>query len=405
MFNLFKKNKTQQEQINAIIDEMTLYGQPFRYFIENMEQDDRILQIQMRIFEGDDTAELERQYAVLQQKLAPLGIDEVNLNVIISSTDPKPADATSATSQAGVQTHNPKTSASASAKALHQNSIPVHQTESKPAKPAPKQSELTTHPRIANIVAVASGKGGVGKSTTTVNLALALQKLGKKVGILDADIYGPSIPAMLGVAGIKPAVENDQFVPIDADGIAVLSIGNLLDGDSTPVAWRGIKATGALMQLYGQTNWPMLDYLLIDMPPGTGDIQLSISQKIPVSGAVIVTTPQHIALLDAQKGIEMFVKTQIPVLGVVENMATHICSNCGHEEAIFGVGGGDMMASQYQVPLLGQLPLVATIRQQMDMGKPQTLQNSEVGEHYLHIAQKIDASIGQFQKKSTQRFF
>lgn len=405
MFNLFKKNKTQQEQINAIIDEMTLYGQPFRYFIENMEQDDRILQIQMRIFEGDDTAELERQYAVLQQKLAPLGIDEVNLNVIISSTDPKPADATSATSQAGVQTHNPKTSASASAKALHQNSIPVHQTESKPAKPAPKQSELTTHPRIANIVAVASGKGGVGKSTTTVNLALALQKLGKKVGILDADIYGPSIPAMLGVAGIKPAVENDQFVPIDADGIAVLSIGNLLDGDSTPVAWRGIKATGALMQLYGQTNWPMLDYLLIDMPPGTGDIQLSISQKIPVSGAVIVTTPQHIALLDAQKGIEMFVKTQIPVLGVVENMATHICSNCGHEEAIFGVGGGDMMASQYQVPLLGQLPLVATIRQQMDVGKPQTLQNSEVGEHYLHIAQKIDASIGQFQKKSTQRFF
>lgn len=405
MFNLFKKNKTQQEQINAIIDEMTLYGQPFRYFIENMEQDDRILQIQMRIFEGDDTAELERQYVVLQQKLSSVGIDEVNLNVIISSTDPKPADATSATSQAGVQTHNPKTSASASAKALHQNSIPVHQTESKPAKPAPKQSDLTAHPRIANIVAVASGKGGVGKSTTTVNLALALQKLGKKVGILDADIYGPSIPAMLGVAGIKPAVENDQFVPIDANGIAILSIGNLLDGDSTPVAWRGIKATGALMQLYGQTNWPMLDYLLIDMPPGTGDIQLSISQKIPVSGAVIVTTPQHIALLDAQKGIEMFVKTQIPVLGVVENMATHICSNCGHEEAIFGVGGGDMMASQYQVPLLGQLPLVATIRQQMDMGKPQTLQNSEVGEHYLHIAQKIDASIGQFQKKSTQRFF
>lgn len=405
MFNLFKKNKTQQEQINAIIDEMTLYGQPFRYFIENMEQDDRILQIQMRIFEGDDTAELERQYAVLQQKLSSVGIDEVNLNVIISSTDPKPADATSATSQTGVQTHNPKTSASASAKALQQNSIPVHQTESKPAKPAPKQSDLTAHPRIANIVAVASGKGGVGKSTTTVNLALALQKLGKKVGILDADIYGPSIPAMLGVAGIKPAVENDQFVPIDANGIAILSIGNLLDGDSTPVAWRGIKATGALMQLYGQTNWPMLDYLLIDMPPGTGDIQLSISQKIPVSGAVIVTTPQHIALLDAQKGIEMFVKTQIPVLGVVENMATHICSNCGHEEAIFGVGGGDMMASQYQVPLLGQLPLVATIRQQMDMGKPQTLQNSEIGEHYLHIAQKIDASIGQFQKKSTQRFF
>lgn len=405
MFNLFKKNKTQQEQINAIIDEMTLYGQPFRYFIENMEQDDRILQIQMRIFEGDDTAQLERQYAVLQQKLSSVGIDEVNLNVIISSTDPKPADATSATSQAGVQTHNPKTSASASAKALHQNSIPVHQTESKPAKPAPKQSDLTAHPRIANIVAVASGKGGVGKSTTTVNLALALQKLGKKVGILDADIYGPSIPAMLGVSGVKPAVENDQFVPIDANGIAILSIGNLLDGDSTPVAWRGIKATGALMQLYGQTNWPMLDYLLIDMPPGTGDIQLSISQKIPVSGAVIVTTPQHIALLDAQKGIEMFVKTQIPVLGVVENMATHICSNCGHEEAIFGSGGGDMMASQYQVPLLGQLPLVATIRQQMDTGKPQTLQNGEIGEHYLHIAQKIDASIGQFQKKSTQRFF
>lgn len=406
MFNLFKKNKTQSEQINAIIDEMMLYGQPFRYFIENMEQDGRTLQIKMRIFEGDDTAQLERQYAVLQQKLLPVGIDEVNLNVVIASTAQSSADtAQPATSQTGVQTHNPKASTVASANASRQNSIPAHQPESKPAKPAPKQSELTAHPRIANIVAVASGKGGVGKSTTTVNLALGLQKLGKKVGILDADIYGPSIPAMLGVSGVKPAVENDQFVPIDADGIAVLSIGNLLDGDSTPVAWRGIKATGALMQLYGQTNWPMLDYLLIDMPPGTGDIQLSMAQKIPVTGAVIVTTPQHIALLDAQKGIEMFVKTQIPVLGVVENMSTHICSNCGHEEAIFGSGGGDAMAQQYQVPLLGQLPLLAEIRQQMDIGKPKAMQAGVIGEHYEKIAKQIDANIGKFQKKPTQRFF
>ena len=215
-------------------------------------------------------------------------------------------------------------------------------------KAAPTQASLAAHPRIRHIIVVASGKGGVGKSTTTVNIALALQKLGNRVGVLDADIYGPSMPTMLGVADVKPQLENEQFVPVDAHGIAMLSIGSLLDGENTPVAWRGPKATGALMQLYNQTNWPQLDYLVIDMPPGTGDIQLTLAQRIPVTGAVIVTTPQHVALLDAQKGIEMFNKTSIPVLGVVENMALHTCSNCNHTEAIFGTGGGEMIAEQYQ---------------------------------------------------------
>lgn len=211
------------------------------------------------------------------------------------------------------------------------------QTNINQAKPS-KQSQIAPHPRIRHIVVVASGKGGVGKSTTTVNVALALQKLGKKVGVLDADIYGPSIPDMLGVAGVKPMVENGKFVPVSAFGMPVMSIGSLLDSDNTPVAWRGIKATGALMQLFNDTDFPYLDYLLIDMPPGTGDIQLTLAQRIPVTGAVIVTTPQHIALLDAQKGIEMFNKTDIGVVGVIENMALHTCTNCGFVDEIFGEG-------------------------------------------------------------------
>ena len=238
------------------------------------------------------------------------------------------------------------------------------------------------HPRITHIIAVASGKGGVGKSTTSVNLALALKKLGARVGILDADIYGPSVPDMLGVAGVKPQVENEQFVPIEVYGLATLSIGNLIDSDNTPIAWRCSKATGALMQLYEQTNWPNLDYLIIDMPPGTGDIQLTLAQRIPITTAIIITTPQHIALLDVKKGVELFGKTDIAVMGIVENMALHTCSNCGHTEAIFGEGGGDEMSKLYNIPLLGRLPLAAGIGRQIDQGVPSVVAYDGQGDEF-----------------------
>ncbi len=408
MFNLFKKKKSKNEQVQAVLDAKTLYGQPFMNFVVDQTLDGDVLTMNMRIGMSDDTAELEREYHHLQQTLYPMGVTEVNINVSIAEQSianakdaPKPFDK----SAAQLANESPKSSVVQSYQP-QADTIPTQSADdANPAKPAPKQSELAAHPRITHIVVVASGKGGVGKSTTTVNLALALQKLGKKVGVLDADIYGPSIPAMLGVAGIKPQVEHDQFVPIDANGLAALSIGNLIDSDDTPVAWRGIKATGALMQLYNQTNWPTLDYLLIDMPPGTGDIQLTLAQRIPVTGAVIVTTPQHIALLDAKKGIEMFNKTSIPVLGIVENMALHTCSQCGHTEAIFGSGGGDAMATSYGVPLLGQLPLDASIRASMDKGEPQALQQAHLGQHYLDIASKVDTAIDQYAKKPTGRFF
>ena len=224
---------------------------------------------------------------------------------------------------------------------------------------------------IKNIVAVASGKGGVGKSTTTVNLALAMAAEGYTVGVLDADIYGPSMGAMLGVASDmrpEPVAEN-AMKPVKAHGIEVMSIAFLID-ESQPMVWRGPMASGALQQLLTQTQWSDLDYLFVDMPPGTGDIQLTLSQKVPVSGAVIVTTPQDIALLDARKGIEMFRKVDIPVLGIVENMSVHICSNCGHAEAIFGAGGGADLAAAYDAPLLGQLPLKLAIREAVDKGNP-----------------------------------
>lgn len=261
---------------------------------------------------------------------------------------------------------------------------------SAPSRPAPPtQSQLQPHPRIRHVIVVASGKGGVGKSTTSVNLALALQKAGARVGVLDADIYGPSIPTMLGVAGRTPKIENEQFVPIEAHGLAVLSIGNLTGDDNTPVVWRGPKATGALMQLFNQTAWPDLDYLVIDLPPGTGDIQLTLAQRIPVTGAVIVTTPQHIALLDAQKGIELFNKVNIPILGVVENMALHVCSNCGQIDEIFGAGGGQKLGEQYQIPLLGKLPLDATIRENADAGHPSVVMDDAAAPLYQQIALKV----------------
>lgn len=254
----------------------------------------------------------------------------------------------------------------------------------------PRQQDIKAHPRIRHVIVVASGKGGVGKSTTAVNLALALKAAGARVGLLDADIYGPSIPTMLGLEGQVPEIDNEQFVPLEAHGLVTLSIGNLLGAEQTPVAWRGPKATGALLQLFNQTLWPQLDYLVIDMPPGTGDIQLTLAQRIPVTGAVIVTTPQHVALMDAQKGIELFNKVDIPVLGIVENMSGHVCSHCGQVDEIFGQGGGDSMAARYQVPLLGRLPLDQRIREHADQGQPVMLMpDSQVTSLYQQIALRV----------------
>ncbi len=231
------------------------------------------------------------------------------------------------------------------------------------------QPNLTPHPRVRNVIAVGSGKGGVGKSTTAVNLALALAAEGAKVGVLDADIYGPSVPTMLGIGGRPESPDNKSIEPLRAFGVEAMSIGLLVDPD-TPMIWRGPMATSALTQLFNDTLWGDLDYLLVDLPPGTGDIQLTLSQKIPVAGAVIVTTPQDIATLDARKALKMFEKVDIAVLGIVENMAVHVCSNCGHAEHLFGEGGGARMAAQYGVPLLGSLPLDVSIREQGDAGQP-----------------------------------
>ncbi len=253
-------------------------------------------------------------------------------------------------------------------------------------------------PGVRNIIAVASGKGGVGKSTTAVNLALALKAEGARVGILDADIYGPSIPMMLGQDNQqRPEVVNQKAMhPIEAHGIWSMSMGNLVT-EQTPMAWRGPMASGALLQMLQQTIWPDIDYLIIDMPPGTGDIQLTLGQKVPVTGAVVVTTPQDIALLDAKKGVELFHKVHVPVLGVVENMATHICSNCGHEEHIFGEGGGDRLAQEYGTTLLGSLPLSLSIRQQADGGCPTVAENPDSAEALLYrkIALQVAAALAE----------
>lgn len=249
----------------------------------------------------------------------------------------------------------------------------------------------TAVPNVKNIIAVASGKGGVGKSTTAVNLALALAAEGARVGILDADIYGPSIPAMLGVSAERPEIiDNKWMKPVKSCGIESISMGYMAS-EKTPMAWRGPMASGALQQLLKQTAWSELDYLVIDMPPGTGDIQLTLSQSVAVTGSVIVTTPQDIALLDAQKGIEMFRKVNVPVVGVVENMSTHICSNCGHEESIFGAGGGERIARDYQTRLLGALPLSLSIREKADGGKPTVADDpeSDISRIYRKIARQV----------------
>lgn len=247
-------------------------------------------------------------------------------------------------------------------------------------------------PGVRKIIAVASGKGGVGKSTTAVNLALALSAEGQKVGLLDADIYGPSVPTMLGVpADHRPeVVEGKRLAPIMAHGLQTLSMGNLTTAD-TPMVWRGPMASNALQQIIGQTLWHDLDLLIVDMPPGTGDIQLTLSQRVPLDGAVIVTTPQDIALMDAIKGVEMFNKVNVPVLGIVENMAMHICSSCGHKEYIFGAGGGQSMAEKYAVDVLGSLPLDIRIREDLDDGIPTLVKSPEgdVAQLYREIARNV----------------
>lgn len=253
------------------------------------------------------------------------------------------------------------------------------------------QGDLKPQDQIKNIIAIASGKGGVGKSSTAVNLALALRADGARVGVLDADIYGPSMPRMLGVSG-NPETEGNRIVPQRAHGLQVMSIGFMVEED-TPMIWRGPMVTSALQQLLTETNWQGLDYLVIDLPPGTGDIQLTLAQKVPVSGSVIVTTPQDIALLDARKAVQMFRKVDMSVLGIVENMSTHICSNCGHEEPVFGSGGGGRMAQDYDIPLLGQLPLAMKIRSDLDQGMPTVVAepDSELAQRYREVARKTAA--------------
>jgi ATP-binding protein involved in chromosome partitioning len=256
------------------------------------------------------------------------------------------------------------------------------------------QAGLRPLPNVRNIIAVASGKGGVGKSTTAVNLALALQAQGARVGLLDADIYGPSVPIMLGLSGKPRTVNENMMEPLIGHGLQTNSIGFLIDQDA-PAIWRGPMVTQALMQLLGQTQWDNLDYLIIDMPPGTGDIALTLAQKVPLTGAVIVTTPQDLALADARKGLRMFQKVNVPVLGIVENMSVHICSNCGHAEPVFGENGGRHMAADYSVPWLGALPLQLSIREQTDAGRPTVVAepNGQVSGLYHDIAARVAAQV------------
>ena len=400
MFNFMKKTSTkkpetpeQRAERDSAVDKVLLGYEvgtiSIATMVTGLERDGDQLTLDLRLPVNSNPEIIQQE---LGQLLHPHGIKAIHMNVRL----PAPAKGTGSSLPKAM----PKTTNAMDSQSQSSETTGSKTTDAEPpiTKAAPTQASLTAHPRIRHIIVVASGKGGVGKSTTTVNIALALQKLGNRVGVLDADIYGPSMPTMLGVDNVRPELENEQFVPINAHGMAMLSIGSLLDGDNTPVAWRGPKATGALMQLYNQTNWPQLDYLVIDMPPGTGDIQLTLAQRIPVTGAVIVTTPQHIALLDAQKGVEMFNKTNIPVLGVVENMALHTCSNCNHTEAIFGTGGGEKIAEQYQVPLLGQLPLASGIRAQVDKGEPSVLADDEFAPYYMSIAKNIEANINKFAK-------
>lgn len=255
-------------------------------------------------------------------------------------------------------------------------------------------SQIARHPQIKNIIAVASGKGGVGKSTTTVNLAASLAREGAKVGVLDADIYGPSQPKMLGADAKATVYEDKRFDPVLCHGMQTMSLGYLVD-INTPMVWRGPMVSGALQQLFFDTNWSELDYLFVDLPPGTGDIQLTLSKKIPVTAAVVVTTPQDVALLDARKAVEMFKKVSVPVFGLIENMALHTCSECGHQEPIFGAGGVHTMSGETEVPVLGSLPLDIRIREQSDLGAPIVLSepDSKSAQAYVDIARTLAARL------------
>jgi ATP-binding protein involved in chromosome partitioning len=260
-------------------------------------------------------------------------------------------------------------------------------------------------PGVKNIIAIASGKGGVGKSTTAVNLALALAAEGASVGVLDADIYGPSQPMMLGLSGRPESRDGKTLEPLEAYGLQAMSIGFLIDAD-TPMVWRGPMVTQALEQLLKDTNWRDLDYLIVDMPPGTGDIQLTLAQKVPVTGAVIVTTPQDIALIDARKGLKMFEKVGVPIVGVVENMSMHVCSNCGHAEAIFGEGGAQRMCTDYNVPFLGGLPLDIRIREQTDNGRPTVISDPDgrIAQIYREIARRTAVFVAQKAEDFSSKF-
>ena len=260
-------------------------------------------------------------------------------------------------------------------------------------------------PDVKNIIAVASGKGGVGKSTTAVNLALALAAEGAKVGILDADIYGPSQPMMLGITGRPESVEENSIEPMEGHGLQASSIGFLIDDDA-PMVWRGPMVTSALEQLLRQTRWRDLDYLIVDMPPGTGDIQLTLAQKVPVTGAVIVTTPQDVALLDARKGLKMFEKVGVPIVGIIENMSTYVCPKCSHEEHIFGSGGGEKMCNEYGVDFLGALPLNLSIREHADAGRPTLVADPDgaISAIYKNIARQVAIRIATLSKDMSSKF-
>ncbi|UUS61486.1 MULTISPECIES: iron-sulfur cluster carrier protein ApbC [unclassified Acinetobacter] len=408
--------EVKEEEIQQVLQNYVLpnSNNALKDRISQVNVQGQILQITINTFPSEAN-DLQKIHDDLADALEKCGINELNMHVIQQKTGHKSeggcghhhAEGESCSSHEKAESSAAKSQlppvVDASAKTpeapaeVDPNNPPIQ-------KAAPQQRDVPKHQRIKNVILVSSGKGGVGKSTTTVNLALALQQLGLKVGVLDADIYGPSIPTMLGNAGRTPMIEAEQFVPIEAYGLAVLSIGHLTGDNNTPVAWRGPKATGALMQLFNQTLWPDLDVLVIDMPPGTGDIQLTLAQRIPVTGAVIVTTPQNVALMDATKGIELFNRVHIPVMGVVENMSTHICSNCGHEEQIFGTGGGDQLSAQYDIPLLGRLPLNVQIRENADAGKPSVIAGDDAAESYMAIAQKVADALPQAEKDKNRIF-
>ncbi|MEB3767465.1 iron-sulfur cluster carrier protein ApbC [Acinetobacter sp. MD2] len=406
-----------EEEIQRILQHYTLphSSNSLKERVSSLQLQGQVLQLSINTYPAE-AEHLQQIHDELVELLEKAGIQELNLHVIQQKTGKVAA---AQASGCGSSQHGDTGHACSSKPKTEHTLPPVVDATAKPTvaetdpnnppiqKAAPQQRDIAPHPRIQHVILVSSGKGGVGKSTTTVNLALGLQKLGLNVGVLDADIYGPSIPTMLGNAGKTPLIENEHFVPLDAYGMPILSIGHLTGDNNTPVAWRGPKATGALMQLFNQTLWPDLDVLMIDMPPGTGDIQLTLAQRIPVAGAVIVTTPQNVALLDATKGIELFNRVNIPVLGVVENMSTHICSNCGFEEQIFGQGGGDQLAEQYDIPLLGRLPLNSQIRENADKGHPSIIAVDEAYDSYMQIAQALFDKITQLPKheKNQNRIF